>query len=82
MRRAAALGARGVHYLDVGVSGGIWGLEHGYCLMIGGDAGAVDAAHPVVRVARPGGSKRRAAERGHRAARLPALRPERRRATS
>jgi len=44
LRRAEALGARGLHYLDVGTSGGVWGLERGYCLMIGGDA---DAARPV-----------------------------------
>ena len=37
IRRAAALAPLGVHYLDIGVSGGIWGLERGYCLMIGGE---------------------------------------------
>ena len=79
VRRAAALGERGLHYLDVGVSGGIWGLEQGYCLMIGGDAAAVDAARPVVRVARTRRLGRHTAERRYGAARLPALRPERRR---
>ena len=47
MRRARELGTRGVHYLDVGTSGGLWGLERGYCLMIGGEAGAVAAAEPI-----------------------------------
>src|ERR1700688_4229227 len=37
IRRAQALQARGVHYVDVGTSGGVWGLERGYCMMIGGD---------------------------------------------
>ncbi len=63
VRRAAALGARGLHYLDVGVSGGIWGLERGYCLMIGGDAEDRDAAHAVVHRARAG-RQRGAWERG------------------
>src|SRR6478672_1018908 len=40
-RRAGEAAARGVHFVDAGVSGGIWGLEEGYCLMVGGDAGAV-----------------------------------------
>ncbi|MGV2835923.1 NAD(P)-binding domain-containing protein, partial [Pseudomonas shirazensis] len=37
MRRAAELSQRGLHYLDVGTSGGVWGLERGYCMMIGGE---------------------------------------------
>src|SRR3954469_1935455 len=41
IRRARQLAPRGIHYLDVGTSGGIWGLERGYCLMIGGDPTAV-----------------------------------------
>jgi 6-phosphogluconate dehydrogenase len=47
LRRAAALAARGVHYLDVGVSGGVFGLEHGYCLMIGGDAATAARLAPL-----------------------------------
>ncbi len=39
IRRAKALAAKGIHYVDVGTSGGVWGLERGYCLMIGGDRG-------------------------------------------
>src|SRR5688500_16786295 len=40
IRRGAALKARGLHFLDVGTSGGVWGLENGYALMVGGDADA------------------------------------------
>src|SRR4029450_1458762 len=45
--RAEALGARGVHYLDVGTSGGVFGLERGFCLMIGGEAEVVDRLEPL-----------------------------------
>jgi 6-phosphogluconate dehydrogenase len=41
LRRANALAAKGIHYVDVGTSGGVWGLERGYCMMIGGEAAAV-----------------------------------------
>jgi 6-phosphogluconate dehydrogenase len=54
LRRAAALGARGIHYVDVGTSGGVWGLERGYCLMIGGDDTAVRRLEPVFRALAPG----------------------------
>jgi 6-phosphogluconate dehydrogenase len=54
VRRAAALGARGVHYLDVGVSGGIFGRELGYCLMIGGDADAAARLTPLFASLAPG----------------------------
>ena len=46
--------ARGVHYVDVGTSGGLWGLERGYCLMIGGDNMAVDRLGPLFRALAPG----------------------------
>src|SRR5215470_12479401 len=46
IRRAAALQPKGIHYLDVGTSGGVWGLERGYCLMIGGDKSAVQHLDP------------------------------------
>jgi 6-phosphogluconate dehydrogenase len=52
--RAAALRPAGIHYLDVGTSGGVWGLERGYCLMIGGDAGPVQRLDPVFRTIAPG----------------------------
>jgi len=45
---------RGLHYLDVGTSGGVWGLERGYCLMIGGDADAVTHLDPVFKTLAPG----------------------------
>jgi 6-phosphogluconate dehydrogenase len=54
VRRAAALGERGIHYLDVGVSGGIAGIERGYCLMIGGDPAAARALEPVFEALAPG----------------------------
>ena len=52
--RAGALAAQGVHYVDVGVSGGVWGLERGYCLMIGGDPIAVSRLQPVFASLAPG----------------------------
>jgi 6-phosphogluconate dehydrogenase len=54
IRRAAELGARGLRYLDVGTSGGVWGREHGYCLMIGGDADAVARLAPIFAALAPG----------------------------
>jgi 6-phosphogluconate dehydrogenase len=52
--RAEALGARGVHYLDIGTSGGVFGLERGYCLMIGGPAEVVERLEPLFRALAPG----------------------------
>ena len=52
--RAARLDGAGLHYLDVGTSGGVWGLERGYCLMIGGDDTAVQYLEPVFRALAPG----------------------------
>jgi len=54
VRRAALLAPRGIHYVDIGTSGGVWGLERGYCLMIGGEAAAVDRLDPLLRVIAPG----------------------------
>ncbi|MGF1645057.1 MAG: phosphogluconate dehydrogenase (NAD(+)-dependent, decarboxylating) [Thiotrichales bacterium] len=54
IRRADALAARGVTYLDVGTSGGVWGLERGYCLMIGGDTPSVERLTPIFRALAPG----------------------------
>ncbi len=53
MRRGALLQHRGVHMIDAGVSGGIWGLAEGYCLMVGGDADAVAIAEPAFRTLAP-----------------------------
>ncbi|MCC6381357.1 MAG: decarboxylating 6-phosphogluconate dehydrogenase [Dehalococcoidia bacterium] len=56
LRRGQELAARGVHFLDVGTSGGIWGLEEGFCLMAGGPREAFDLVEPVfVSLAPPGG---------------------------
>jgi len=52
--RAERLAPTGVHYLDVGTSGGVFGLERGYCLMIGGDSEAVERLDPVFRTLAPG----------------------------
>jgi 6-phosphogluconate dehydrogenase len=52
--RAQALSAQGVQYLDVGTSGGVWGLDRGYCLMIGGPAPAVSRLDPIFRAIAPG----------------------------
>ena len=54
LRRAKALQDRGLHYLDVGVSGGVWGLERGYCLMIGGDTAQVGRLDPIFNSLAPG----------------------------
>ena len=54
LRRAAELRARDLHYVDVGTSGGIWGLERGYCLMIGGEAPVVEHLDPIFAALAPG----------------------------
>jgi 6-phosphogluconate dehydrogenase len=56
VRRAAALAARGIHYVDAGTSGGVWGLERGYCLMIGASDEAMRHLEPVFRTLAPGRS--------------------------
>ena len=55
IRRADELTGAGIHYLDVGTSGGVLGFEQGYCLMIGGDAAAVALIEPVLATLAPGG---------------------------
>ncbi len=54
VRRGKELAAKGLRYLDVGTSGGVWGLERGYCLMIGGDKAAVDHLDPIFKALAPG----------------------------
>lgn len=54
IRRAKDLVARGIHYVDVGTSGGIWGLERGYCMMIGGERAVVEALDPIFDTLAPG----------------------------
>jgi 6-phosphogluconate dehydrogenase len=53
MRRADELRARKISFIDAGTSGGIWGLENGYCLMVGGDDGAVKTCEPIFRALAP-----------------------------
>jgi len=52
--RAAALQPKGIHYVDVGTSGGVWGLERGYCLMIGGEKEVIDLLDPLFASIAPG----------------------------
>jgi 6-phosphogluconate dehydrogenase len=52
--RAKALSARGLHFVDCGTSGGVWGLERGYCLMIGGEDGPVRRLDPIFKTIAPG----------------------------
>jgi 6-phosphogluconate dehydrogenase len=54
IRRATELSAKGVHYIDVGTSGGVWGLERGYCMMIGGENEIVNHLDPIFRSLAPG----------------------------
>ena len=54
IRRSAMMRQHGVRYLDIGTSGGVWGLERGYCMMVGGDAAAVDHIDPILAVLAPG----------------------------
>ncbi len=54
VRRSEVLKAAGIHYLDVGTSGGVWGLERGYCLMIGGDRATAERLDPIFAALAPG----------------------------
>ena len=54
IRRAKELAAKGLHYVDVGTSGGVWGLERGYCMMIGGEAEVVKRLDPIFETLAPG----------------------------
>ena len=75
LRRAQELATKGVHYVDVGTSGGVWGLERGFCMMIGGEPEAVRHLDPVFAALAPGvgdlertpgrGSRGGTAERGY-----------------
>ena len=73
-----------IHYVDVGTSGGVWGLERGYCMMIGGEKEVVEHLDPIFSALAPGIRRYTAhawpREVGwHRRTGLPALRPQRRR---
>ncbi len=66
VRRAKALRTRGIHYVDVGTSGGTWGLDRGYCLMIGGQEPVVKRLDPLLKTLAPGrGDVARTAGRDH-----------------
>ncbi|WP_141562116.1 phosphogluconate dehydrogenase (NAD(+)-dependent, decarboxylating) [Pseudomonas syringae] len=54
IRRAQELTEKGLHYVDVGTSGGVWGLERGYCMMIGGEAAVVERLDPLFATLAPG----------------------------
>src|SRR5262249_10587627 len=54
IRRAKDLASQGIHYVDVGTSGGVWGLERGYCMMIGGPQAAVERLDPIFKTLAPG----------------------------
>jgi 6-phosphogluconate dehydrogenase len=54
IRRARELAPKGIHYVDVGTSGGVWGLERGYCMMIGGETGVVERLDPLLATLAPG----------------------------
>ncbi len=54
LRRSGTLKPKGIHYLDVGTSGGIWGAERGYCLMIGGEEAVVERLRPIFSTLAPG----------------------------
>ena len=54
VRRAGQLKSKGIHYVDVGTSGGVWGLERGYCMMIGGELGVVKHLDPIFATLAPG----------------------------
>ena len=69
VRRGRELAAKGLHYLDIGTSGGVHGLERGYCLMIGGDKGVFDRLEPIFKALAPG--KGDIEPTGHREGRNP-----------
>src|SRR5580692_1828817 len=54
IRRANELASKGINYVDVGTSGGVWGLERGYCMMIGGEPGTVKRLDPIFDTLAPG----------------------------
>src|SRR5271156_2477084 len=54
LRRSKELAPKGIHYVDVGTSGGVWGLERGYCMMIGGETPIVQRLDPIFKTLAPG----------------------------
>jgi 6-phosphogluconate dehydrogenase len=72
IERAASLASTGIHYIDMGTSGGVWGLERGYCLMIGGERQEVERLDPIFRSLAPGDATARGADRDRVAGTAPA----------
>jgi 6-phosphogluconate dehydrogenase len=67
VRRAASIQTKGIHYVDVGTSGGVWGIERGYCMMIGGPDSAIQHLDPIFKTLAPGkGDVERTPGRGDR----------------
>jgi 6-phosphogluconate dehydrogenase len=54
IRRAGALSERGIHHIDCGTSGGVWGIDRGFCLMIGGETDVVEHLRPIFATIAPG----------------------------
>ena len=71
LRRAKDLAPKEIHYVDVGTSGGVWGLERGYCMMIGGEISAVKRLDPIFASLAPGPGR----SPGQQAARNPPAPP-------
>src|SRR5262245_19109238 len=65
IRRARELAANKIYYVDVGTSGGVWGLERGYCMMIGGEPDVVKHLDPIFASLAPGGAGTTTAQRGY-----------------
>ena len=77
IRRAGELKPKGIHYVDTGTSGGVWGLERGYCQMIGGEKATVQHLDPIFKALAPGKAtfhRRPAATAGDGRKRISALR--------
>ena len=86
IRRAAELNPKGIHYVDAGTSGGVWGAERGYCLMIGGEKEVVGRLDPIFSALAPSvdsapRTPKQRKDQQHRKARISALRPQWRRST-
>lgn len=64
VKRGEAVKEKGIYYLDCGTSGGVWGLQNGYCLMYGGDKGACDFAEPILKSLAPDNGYMRCGESG------------------
>ncbi len=83
VRRSNELKKKGIQYIDVGTSGGVWGIDRGYCIMIGGPEAAVKRLDPIFKTLSPGPRRYPANSRAredvrHRGGWIPLLRPFRR----